>query len=149
MKKTLLFALLVTVSSPAFAQIGAVEGVRSVLGESGPSFEEMHALSHAIRNRGHLGGVYGLHRVNDRFEERAKNGKWVPIPESKVQLAMKAWTFSDPDPELSQPDPTHGADHWLSDWDLAHARKELIAFRFEMVETAYIGTTHFYRSRRK
>lgn len=33
----------------------------------------------------------------------------------------------------------------LSDWDLKHAKPRLTAFRFKMVETAYIVNTHFYK----
>ena len=55
------------------------------------------------------------------------------------QSGARAWA------ESAERDTVGGADHWLSDWDLKHAKKALIKFRFKMKETAYIGTTHFYK----
>lgn len=118
--------------------------IRAVIGEAGASYEEMSAISHAIRNRGTLQGVYGLARVRwIDGDLMARSGSvWSPVSADRYHLASAAWFNS----EVSK-DPTDGADHWLSDWDLKNARKELTAFRFKMKETAYIGTTHFYRSK--
>ena len=102
------------------------KAIHAILGEANNA-KERHAIAHAIRNRGHLGGVYG-HMDNPS--------------EVEYQAGCKAWYESE-----YTTDPTHGADHWLSDYDLKHSKKHLIAFRFKMVETAYIGNTHFYKER--
>lgn len=108
-------------------QISDSRAVRAILGEAGPSYEERLAIAFALRNRGHLKGVYG-------HLEAPTATEW--------QKGSKAWHTALNGLET---DITHGADHWLSDWDLKHARPALTAFRFKMVETAYIGTTHFYK----
>ena len=100
--------------------------IPAILGEAGQSYDERLAIACAIRNRGTLKGVYG----------KAKD-----ISERNYQIAGKAWA------ESAEHDIVSGADHWLSDWDLKHAKPRLTAFRFKMKETAYIGTTHFYKER--
>lgn len=105
------------------------KAIKAILGEAGPSDEERLAIAFALRNRGTLKGVYG--------HQEAPTA-------SDYQKAGKAWHTA-----LNglKNDPTHGADHWLSDWDLKNAKPRLTAFRFKMTETAYIGTTHFYRKK--
>lgn len=136
--------------------VSETDGVRAVLGESGPKYEEMLALAFAIRNRINynverdrdpMQGIYGYRRVTKDFRAMTAEPEqlWKAFPEGQIQKAMRAWGDSDPDNIEFQGDPTDGADHWLSDWDLKHCKPRLTAFRFAMVETAYIGTTHFYR----
>lgn len=105
------------------------DAIKAILGEAGQSDQERLAIAFAIVNRGHLKGVYGRLEAPSAVQ-------W--------QKGARAWHTA-----LNglENDPTHGADHWLSDYDLAHARKALTAFRFKMVETAYIGTTHFYKEK--
>lgn len=103
------------------------EGIYAVLGEAGQSYEERLAIAHAIRNRGTLKGVYGAIRKDYSARE------W--------QLGSKAWFESE-----GSYDPTKGADHWLSDYDLKNCKEERMKWKDRMVKTAYIGSTHFYRN---
>lgn len=78
------------------AQIKDEEAIRAVLGEArGEGYRGMYAVACAIRNRGHLKGVYGL---------RASMPDLTP---DLWQKASKAWFSS-----LSGPDVTNGATHW-------------------------------------
>ena len=107
--------------------IPEASAVRAILGEAGQSYEERLAIAFAIVNRGHLKGVYG------RLEAPTAT-QW--------QEGSRAWHTALNGLET---DIVHGADHWLSDWDLKNAKPRLTAFRFKMKETAYIGSTHFYK----
>lgn len=123
-----LLLLAVLWGSPAYAEIEASKAVHAILGEAGPSYAERRAIAFALRNRGHLGGVYGYSKAPSAVD-------W--------QNGSRAWHEA-----LSgNLDPVRGATHWLSDWDLKHAKPRLTKFRFKMTETAYIGTTHFYKER--
>lgn len=108
------------------------EVVRAILGEALHDQKSMDymacALTNRIRIRGDLKGVYGA---------KAGTGHFGPILRSRAELALFNATHS--------PDVTHGATHWLSDWDLAHCRPERMAWRFKMVETVYQGQTHYYK----
>ncbi len=123
------------------------KGFRAVLGEAGPTYEEMNAIAHAIRNRGTFSGVYGLRRIAwyaDR--ESLYRMTWrgnQTITDQEQTRALKAWFDS-----KGGKDPVRGAGHWLSDWDLKNAKPALTAWRFSMIETAYIGSTHFYKEQR-
>lgn len=124
---SLLCLMLMGCQEPARAgQIEAQDAIRAILGEAGPSYAERLAIAHAIRNRGHLGGVYGRSKAPTATD-------W--------QNGCRAWQEA----SSSSLDPVRGATHWLSDWDLKHAKPRLTKFRFAMTETAYIGHTHFYR----
>ena len=107
--------------------IPEAEAVHAILGEAPPGadYEVLSAFAHALRNRGHLRGVYG---------------KAVNPSAKRLKQSKRAWVNS-----LVTPDPTKGASFWLSDWDLKHCRPALIAWRFSMVETLNTGQTHFYR----
>ena len=115
------------------SEISQEEGVYSVLGEAGPSYEERLAVAFALQNRGHLGGVYGLKVTRTRSYEA-----------SAWQNACRSWNEAK---EGIVADVTNGATHWLSDYDLKHCKASLTAFRFRMVETAYIASTHFYKDK--
>ena len=110
-------------AEPAFTDANIVKALAGEAGGQGEAELEAHA--HAIANRGHLGGVYGYKR---------------PTSQSTLERARNAWNRA-----LKEPDPVHGADHWLSDYDLTHCKPSRTAFRFKMRETAYIGQTHFYK----
>ena len=106
-----------------------IKGIQAVLGEArGGSYEEQLAISHAIRNRGTFAGVYGL------------NAKLDDVTGEEYQLASKAWYESE-----EGSDPTFGANHWLSAWDLKHCRPSLIKWRLGMVKTVIVGRFTFYR----
>ena len=132
MRRTLSITLLCTLlctpgalASPAFNEANIIKALAGEAG--GQGMDEIEAHAHAINNRGHLGGVYGIRRpAGVRGLERARIG-------------LKR--------SITRPDSTHGATHWLSDYDLRHSKPRLTAFRFKMVETAYIGETHFYKER--
>ena len=122
------------------------KAVRSIIGESDAKGTEMLAIAHALRNRGEFKGVYGLQRVQTRGKSlksyNSTSKTWSDVPADTYQMASKAWAESD-----DGKDPTDGATHWLSDWDLEHSRPERIAFRKKMIETAVIGSTHFYKNK--
>lgn len=80
------------------AEIPESQAVRAIIGEAASEgYQGMLAVAAAIRNRGHLGGVYGL-----RAGHVDREPGWV------WDMAKKAWQES-----LSH-DPTKGADHWES-----------------------------------
>ena len=83
--------------TPALAKaINQDQAIRAILGEArGEGYTGMYAIACALRNRGHLRGVYGLY---------AK----MPYINPKVStLALKAWQNS-----LYGHDVTGGANHW-------------------------------------
>ena len=114
-------------SGMVYAGIPAEQAVNAVIGEALHDEVSMDAMCHALRNRGSLRGVYGY-----------KSGRR-DSPKLHA-LGVKTWFAS-----LKTPDVTKGATHWLSDYDLSHCKPRLTSFRFKMVETAYIGQTHFYK----
>ena len=105
--------------------------IKAIVGEALPDYASMYAIACAIRNRGHLRGVYGVH---------AKH-----LKTASDELFLKAETAWFASGLKDSEDVVKGATHWLSDYDLKHSKPALIAFRFKMKETAYIGQTHFYR----
>lgn len=123
--------------------------IRAILGEArGEGYEAMYAHACAIRNRGTLSGVYGLRVVRwvdgvlvvDRGPDRPVE----EIPARLLQQATRAWYDSGNAPD--ELDPTHGATHWLSDYDMKHCtawRHWIGAFR----KTARIGSTTFYKKK--
>lgn len=111
------------------------DAIVSIIGEALHDDDSMYAMACALNNRirirGDLKGVYGF---------KADTGHIGP---KLWQRASKAWFTAQ-----AGPDVTAGADHWLSDWDLEHCKPERMTWRHGMIETAYIGQTHFYRSRK-
>lgn len=114
-----------TMEAPADSGMDTATAIHAIANEAGGSYAEMRAVAWAIANRRYWRGVYGLKRPLNASETRLK-------------ACLRAWT------ELGEDN--HGGDHWLSDYDLAHCKASLTAFRFKMREVLYAGTTHFYRS---
>ena len=76
--------LIASCGSVHAAVINESDAVRSIIGEAGgEGLEGMRAVASAIRNRGHLRGVYGLHAKHVNREP-----KWV------WAMAKKAWADS-------------------------------------------------------
>ena len=101
--------------------------VKAVYNEALHDDRSLDAMSHALRNRKSLIGVYGL-KVHRQ------------IPPKEYAKTLKIWRRS-----LWTPDPTKGAQFWLSDYDLKNCRPAMMAWRFKMTETLYQGQTHFYK----
>lgn len=81
---------------PAFAEIPESQAIRAIIGESSnQGYVGMLAVAEAIRNRGHLKGVYGLKSPHVDNEPQ-----WV------FNLAKKAWG------ESKTTNLVKGADHW-------------------------------------
>lgn len=89
-------ALLLACNASAWAVVDEAKAVHAILGEArGESYKGMYAVACAIRNRGHLRGVYGAKAdVSDASDET-------------IQLAYKAWHESEEGEDI-----TSGADHW-------------------------------------
>lgn len=103
--------------------IDDVRAVRAIVGEAaGEPYIGKVALAEAIRNRGHLGGVYGYKRTDFIAKQ----------PKKVFEDALKAWEKS------KTTNLVNGADHWESidfprPWWAAGA-----------IETARIGKHVFY-----
>jgi hypothetical protein len=111
-------------------KINEADAVKAILGEAGGCpYSDKLAIAYSLRNRGHLGGVYGL---------RSKK----VYPNNIVQDAYRAWHES-----AEGIDTTAGADHWLSAWDLKHCPEKRIKWRHGMVKTLKTGNFTFYRSK--
>jgi hypothetical protein len=133
----LILALAVVILAVLFvgiakSEITADQAVHCILGEArGEGYESMLAHAEAIRNRGHLGGVYGC---------RADFSKEMSYLQAKgiIEQAQKAW-------EVSQRSQTvKGADHWGSlkvdgKWIAEMERKGF-------VRTAVVRNTVFYKA---
>lgn len=105
--------------------------VRAVLGEArGDGYDGMSAVAHAIRNRGHLRGVYG----KDAAMPDLTPGMW--------QLASKAWFESE-----DGADPTRGADHWFSEADLVKLERTRPKWFLRLEPVVKIGGNTFYKRR--
>lgn len=79
-------------------RIDSVRAVNAIIGEAeGEGYMGMLAIACAIRNRGHLRGVYG------EKSSRVLGKKYSP---KTLELAKKAWK------ESAVKDITNGADHW-------------------------------------
>lgn len=113
--------------SPSESLLSERRAIHAIINEASPGVNqaEYRALAWAIANRGTFQGVYGLNR---------------PLRATTAQLeaAKQAWRRVGGD--------NHGGNHFLSDWDLKHAKPHLIAFRFKMTEVLHVGAVHFYRS---
>lgn len=107
----------------------------AVLGEALHDPESMRYMAHAVINRvskkGSFKGIYGYKKAQGvNYSPKTRLGALKAVNNALV---------------VGVSDPTFGATHWLSDYDLAHCRPQMMAWRFKMVETAYQGQTHFYR----
>lgn len=135
MKRIIQITMLALVLSTGRAwanELTQEEAVRAITGEALHDSESMRYMAHALRNRfaikGDLKGVYGAKGASGHIGPNLWQG------------ASKAWFMS-----AEEKDVTHGATHWLSDYDLAHCKPERMTWRFKMVETVYQGQTHYYR----
>ena len=114
------------VAAPRNASNGLVERdcIRAIVGEaSGEPYEGMVAVGEAIRNRGHLKGVYGLRATHSDREP-----KWV------WDRATRAWEAS------RTSNLTKGATNWeaIETFGKPYWTKG-------MVKTAKVGSHSFYR----
>jgi len=120
---TILF-LFLTLANAYGYEIDRALAIKAIIGEAeNQGLVGMTAVGEAIRNRGHLKGVYGVKskRVN-------KAPKWV------YKQAEKAWDDS------ANTNLVKGADHWEST-DFKQP-----SWSINMKETAKIGKHRFYRS---
>lgn len=114
----------------ASAEIDSTLAVRAILGEArGEGFEGMLAVACALRNRGHLKGVYGLKApIKEKLSPEVR------------KAAAKAWKDS------RRRDVTHGATHWHN------LRREGSVYwtrSKKMKLTAIIGRHYFFEELRK
>lgn len=122
--------LALLIASPVMAEpIAYDKAIHALIGEAGGQEEaELQAHACALKNRGTLRGVYGLKAdIRNRGVSARKR-------------AVIAWNRA-----LNGLDTVNGATHWLSDYDLAHSREALIAWRHRAVYSVRVGETTFYR----
>lgn len=110
-------------SSSAHAEIDPNIAIKAIVGEAeGESYRGKLAIAEALRNRGHVRGVYGV-----SSPRLSKAPKWVWVE------AEKAWK------ESANTNLVKGADHWEStDFKVPTWAKK-------MTKTAIIGKHVFYR----
>lgn len=131
MNKGIVLGLLMVLSaSSAFAEpVDYDRAIHALIGEAGGQGEdELQAHACALRNRGSLRGVYGVHADIRNRGQKARH------------RAVIAWNRA-----CGGLDTVNGATHWLSDYDLAHSRPALIAWRHKAVYRVKVGSTWFYR----
>lgn len=123
--------LLLSVQASA-ATVPRERAINAIIGESeGESYQGKLGIAAAIRNRGHLRGVYGERAprvVKKLYSEQVRND------------AIRAWE------ESETVDPTHGATGWGNDKDV----KEFAKHKWwrKCVITARIGNHVFYKEKR-
>lgn len=114
-------------TSEVRAEIPMDLAIRAIVGEAANQGETgMIAVAEAIRNRGHLRGVYGLKR------DLTKEPAWV------FQRAEKAWQLS------AGTNLVNGADHWENVKAFGKPK-----WADSMIITATIGDHVFYKENRK
>ena len=115
-----LVLLILNLSLPSYAKIDEKIVIHCGLGEArGEGYKGLVAVFEAIRNRGHLNGVYGCQA---KFDE----------PEWVWDLARKAWASS------ASSNLVKGADHWES------TSFKVPYWAKDMIVTAHIGKHRFY-----
>lgn len=125
-------ALLLACSPCRAAQVDPARAVNAIIGEAeGESYAGKLAIAAAIRNRGHLRGVYG---------ERAPRVVGKLYGRDARRDAIKAWE------ESEHTDPTHGATGWGNDADLREFAKH--KWWRKCVVTVKIGNHTFYKERK-
>jgi len=118
------FLMLCLFSPAAQAEIPQSQAIRAIIGEASSEGKiGMTAVAEAIRNRGHLGGVYGL-----KAKHVDREPEWV------WNLARKAWEDS------AKTNLVKGADHWenTEDFGVPYWAKS-------MQQTARVGKHTFYK----
>lgn len=134
-------ALLLACTPCRAAQVDPERAVNAIIGEAeGESYFGKLCIAAAIRNRGHLRGVYG---------ERAPRVVGWSLRESEAAIklygrdvrrdAVRAWE------ESEHNDPTHGATGWGNDADLREFAKH--KWWRKCVVTCKIGGHTFYKER--
>lgn len=113
----------VAIAGPEYTEANIVCALAGEAGGQGDA--ELLAHAFAIRNRGHLKGVYGLRAHPDAFA---------------IKRARIAWNKA-----KTMPSSVGLCDHWLSDYDLKHSRPALIAWRHSAVYSVKVGSTRFYK----
>ena len=129
---TLVLSLIMFMFSGCVAQAYTVQdAVKSCIGEAeGEGYDGMLAIASAIRNRGSLHGVYGLHSKRVRFHLYSQK---------TYNLALKAWHDS------ARVDVTNGAIGWGNVDDINKFCSQTWWRR--CVITAHIGNHYFYKIR--
>lgn len=129
MKKTILFLVLALSCRSAFAEIPSSLAVRAIIGEaSGEGYQGMLAVAEAIRNRGHLKGVYGLEAAHI-----SKEGPEV------WKAAKRAWAASE------RSNTVHGASVWGNAADVKKFKKA--SWFRNCKQTAKIGSHYFFKEK--
>jgi len=124
----LFFVLLAPLSKAQADTLPKNKVVDCIIGEAeGGGYPGMLAVAHAIRNRGHLRGVYGCN------SPRVKQRKY---SSATFVQAVRAWE----DSRLGR-DITNGADHWQSAADLEKQPVWLAA----CTPTIEAGGNYFFR----
>jgi hypothetical protein len=118
--------ILILCSQAQASTINDKDAVRAIMGEaSGEGLKGMRAVASAIRNRGHLRGVYGL-----KAKHVDNEPAWV------WKLARQAWEDSE------HFDYANGADHWEGTaFKVPYWAKDM-----DMVK--HVGNQKFYKARR-
>ncbi len=109
-------------------RIATQSAVKAIIGEAeGEGYQGMLAVACAIRNRGSLHGVYGIHSF--RVTQHKYN-------QHTYSMAVKAWA------ESAKKDITNGATGWGNEADVAKFRHS--AWFPSVYFTAHIGRQWFY-----
>lgn len=125
-------ALLLLSSQAHAATVPRERAINAIIGEAeGESYQGKLGIAAAIRNRGHLRGVYG---------ERAPRVVGKLYGRDTRRDAIKAWE------ESETVDPTHGATGWGNDKDVREFEKH--KWWRKCVITARIGNHVFYKERK-
>lgn len=133
MRTVLILALAFLPGIPAYAAVSEEAAVHAIMGEArGEPFDGKLALAEALRNRGHLGGVYGL---KVPYSELAKEKPEV------WRDARRAWASS------ATSHVTGGGNHWFSDDDLKKLEAKPPKWFRGLKRTVKIHGHTFFRER--
>ena len=119
--------------SPAFAaEIPEHQAIVALIGEAGgQSDEELLAHCYALKNRGTLKGVYGLHATHTPN----------PTPKQWQRVEKAYWTA-----KLAFSDPLGGRTEWRSNYDLEKMKKRgQTPEKQGLYDPLRVGETVFYR----
>lgn len=119
--KILITVLFLTLGGNLYAtEITDEKAIRAIIGEAeNQGADGMRAVAHAIRNRGHLGGVYGSRSARYRLCSRATR-----------RQAEDAWKRSGYERDI-----TNGAQYWGTEADIKKFKKERWFSRVEKTIT--------------
>jgi len=134
------FQMIGCTQTPVLAKSGIIAeslAVRALIGEAGgQKDDELLAHAYALKNRGTLKGVYGLH------SKHAKH------PSAKVwQRACKAWREANLYPKLNM---IGERTEWRSEYDLAKMAKRHLKWADQgLFDPLKVGKTTFFRLRKR